>query len=80
MKIKKVKSKIKLCRYCLTHPASIPDRNRTPGRLILSVCSICHTKRLNQDLARLIIGIEKLHKANDKIQKEIKEIEDERRK
>jgi mono/diheme cytochrome c family protein len=44
----------KLCEVCETKPATVPDRNRMPGRLINRLCAACHGARLADDLRRIV--------------------------
>lgn len=43
----------KLCELCKQAPATVPDRNK-PGRLVNRVCFTCHSKRLTNDMRRVI--------------------------
>jgi mono/diheme cytochrome c family protein len=44
----------KMCELCEVYPATVPDRNKMPGRLVNRVCARCHGARLAGDLRRIV--------------------------
>jgi mono/diheme cytochrome c family protein len=43
-----------MCELCEVYPATVPDRNKMPGRLVNRVCQRCHGARLAGDLRRIV--------------------------
>jgi hypothetical protein len=44
----------RMCKLCGIRPATVPDRNASPGRFVAAICGDCHAKRLAADLARIV--------------------------
>ncbi len=44
---------MKMCELCGLNPATIPDRNRQ-GRPIKRICAACHSRRLSEDMKKII--------------------------
>jgi hypothetical protein len=41
---------MKICKRCGINEATLPDRNKIPGRLIREICTSCHSAELTNDL------------------------------